>query len=334
MTPNEPQVSIIIPTYNSAPFLAETLESVFAQTYRNYEIILVDDGSTDNTRDLVSTYGDRIRYLHQDNSGGPARPRNVAIEHARGKYICVFDSDDLMLPDKLERSVEFLSRYPDLGLIFTNFIKFDTAGLMPGTNLDTYANFWKVPKVRLGPNEYRIAAAVAFDSLFYGNYIGTSSVIIPAVVLKDIGPFDEEVTLGGLEDRDMWFRITRKYDLGFLNFIGHKYRVRAASVSKRAMNSAEARVKVIRRYAEYGLRDATRRQASALVAENLVAIGNQHQLSGDLGTARRYFCKSLAQSPSRAAVRGVFLTLLGSRGLALLRHLRRQVTQWCHPELR
>lgn len=322
---SDPQVSVIIPTFNSGLFLPETLESVFAQTYTNYEIILVDDGSTDNTREIASRYHERVRYLHQHNSGGPARPRNVAIGQARGEYICIFDSDDLMMPDKLARSVEFIHAYPDLGLIFTNFVKFDDYGPRPGMHMDTYANFWKLPKDRLAPNQYRIRSSVAFDSLFYGNYIGTSSVLIPALVLKAIGPFDEEVTRGGLEDRDMWFRITREHDIGFVDFVGHKYRVRSGSVSRRAISSAEARIKVIRRYVGPGLRGATKRQASTLIARSLCSIGDQHRLNGDLGAARKFYRRSFSQQPNRAAIRGFLVTLLGRRFLALLRYFRGQV---------
>jgi glycosyltransferase involved in cell wall biosynthesis len=322
MYASDPQVSIIIPTFNSAQYLPETLGSILAQSYSRYEIILVDDGSTDNTRDIVSSYEHEVRYVRQDNSGGPARPRNVAIAQARGRYICIFDSDDLMMPEKLARSIEFLGAHPDLGLVFTNFVKFDDGGLLPGTHLDSYTHFWNLPKELLAPDQYRIRSSVAFDSLFYENYIGTSGVIAPAAVLRAIGPFDEAVTRGGLEDRDMWFRVARKYDFGFLNFVGHKYRIRPNSVSRRAISSAEARVKVIQRYLEPGLPGATKRQAHSLMADCLISLGYQHQLNGDLGAAREYFRRSLSQKLSRAALRGYLLSLLGRRCLAWLRSIK------------
>jgi len=317
-----PTVSVIIPAYNAAAYLPETLDSIFAQSYRDFEIILVDDGSTDDTGGVVARYGDRIDYVRQANSGGPARPRNVAIARARGRYICIFDSDDLMLPEKLERSVAFLDAQPDLGLVFTDFVKFDTRGTHPGTHMQAYTNFHKLPKVQVGPARFRIGSTVAFESLFYGNYIGTSGVLAPAAVLKDIGPFDESVTRGGLEDRDMWFRIARERDIGYLDFVGHRYRVLPGSVSRRAAQSAEARIEVIRRHAR-SLRSArARRQARAVVAECHFDIAAHHWRAGDLASARRHLRQSLLERPSASALQWLALSLLGARSLALWRRLR------------
>jgi glycosyltransferase involved in cell wall biosynthesis len=324
MTGGRPRVSIVIPTFNSAPFLPDTLESIFAQNYRDFEVILVDDGSTDDTPGIAARYQGRVTYVRQENSGGPARPRNVAIAQARGEFICLFDSDDLMLPDKLALSMRFFDRCPDVGLLFTNFTKFDERGPVPGTHLDHYSNFWKLPKKRIAEKEYRIASTVAFEALFYGNYIGTSSVVMPASVLKSIGPFDEEVTSGGLEDRDMWFRIARHHDIGFLDVVCHRYRVRPGSISRRAISSAEARIKVIGRYVDDGLQGATRRQARAVVAESLRAIGFQHQANGHPRKAREFFSKSLREDPGWAALRGYLAALLDELSPALAAGLRRR----------
>src|ERR1041384_2180742 len=319
MIERDPQVSVIIAAFNSAVYLPETLESIFAQTYPSYEIILVDDGSTDDTPEIAYRYRNHIRYFRQSNSGGPARPRNNWIAPAEGKFVCIFDSDDIMISDKLARSVDFIRSYPDLGLIFSNFVTFEDHGPQPETHLDTCANFSRLPKEFLGPARYRIKSSIAFDALFYENYIGTSSVLIPAAVLKVIGPFDEDVSRGGLEDRDMWFRITRQYDIGFLNFVGHRYRVRANSVSKRVIESAQARIKVIRRLSKPALRATIKARARAVVAKCFFDIGYQYLVNGQLSTARRYFRKSFCQLLSRAAARGFLLTLLGSRLLRVLR---------------
>ena len=97
-----PLVSVVIPTYNSARYLSETLASVLSQTYTNFEIIVVDDGSMDNTREVVAGLkSPKVKYFWQSNSGGPSHPRNRGIELAQGHYIALFDSDDIMLPAKL-----------------------------------------------------------------------------------------------------------------------------------------------------------------------------------------------------------------------------------------
>lgn len=325
MIGRNPKVSVIIPAFNAAEYLPETLESIFTQTYPDYEIILVDDGSTDETPEVASRYQGRIRYFRQNNSGGPARPRNVGIAQARGEFIAIFDSDDVMMPNKLARSVEFLRDHSDLGLIFTDFVKFDDHGTMPGTHMDAYENFWQLPKELVAPDRYRIKSCTAFDALFYGNYIGTSSVVAPAAVFKAIGPFDEEVTRGGLEDRDMWFRIARQHDIGFSDFVGHKYRVRSGSVSKRAIASSEARIKVLRRYVEPSMRAATRSQARSVIAECLYGIGYVHRVNGQLPAARRYFRQSFFQQPNQAALRGLLLALMGKRISGMLRFFKEQL---------
>jgi glycosyltransferase involved in cell wall biosynthesis len=114
-----PYVSVIIPTYNRASYVTEAINSVLAQTYTDYEVIIVDDGSTDRTREVIAHFRDLIRYIYQDNQG-LAAARNTGIKAARGKWIAFLDSDDLWLPEKLTVQIEDLSRNPELHLHTTN----------------------------------------------------------------------------------------------------------------------------------------------------------------------------------------------------------------------
>ena len=98
-----PLVSVVLTTYNRADLISETIESILSQTFRNFELIVVDDGSTDNTEEVVRSYNDeRVHYIKTDNWGGPAKPRNIGIKKAKGEYIAFCDDDDLWLPNKLE----------------------------------------------------------------------------------------------------------------------------------------------------------------------------------------------------------------------------------------
>lgn len=119
-------VSIIMPSYNTEQFIAETIRSVLAQTYANWELIIVDDCSTDHTDDVVSEFlGDeRIRYLKNEHNSGAAVSRNRALREARGKWIAFLDSDDLWLPDKLEKQVAFMENH-DYHFSYTNYIEID-----------------------------------------------------------------------------------------------------------------------------------------------------------------------------------------------------------------
>lgn len=116
---NKPTVSVVIPTYNRAKYVTETIDSVLSQSYTDYEIIVVDDGSTDNTREALAPYMDRIRYIHQQNSGVSAA-RNRGIKAARGKWIAFLDSDDIWLPEKLAVQIKDISKYPGVCLHTTN----------------------------------------------------------------------------------------------------------------------------------------------------------------------------------------------------------------------
>src|SRR5712691_12899952 len=103
-----PLVSVIIPAFNAERFIRQTLDSVLAQTYQNLEVIVVDDGSTDRTRECVLSYRDRVKYLYEENSGGCSKPRNEGIRAASGALLAFLDADDVMAPHRIAREVRFL----------------------------------------------------------------------------------------------------------------------------------------------------------------------------------------------------------------------------------
>ncbi|MBI2539988.1 MAG: glycosyltransferase family 2 protein, partial [Deltaproteobacteria bacterium] len=106
----------MIATYNRARFLPETIESVLKQSLRDFELIVVDDGSTDGTFQMLESYGDRLRVFHQENRG-PSAARNLGVRHARGRWIAIQDSDDICLPDQLEFLLDYAEKNPDLGMV-------------------------------------------------------------------------------------------------------------------------------------------------------------------------------------------------------------------------
>jgi glycosyltransferase involved in cell wall biosynthesis len=119
------KVSVIIPTYNSVRYVTEAIDSVLTQTYRDFEILVVDDGSKDETSEvLTKRYGDSIRYLYKEN-GGVSSARNYGIERAEGKYIAFLDADDIWLPEKLEKQVDLLEKHPEVGLCYVSTQRVD-----------------------------------------------------------------------------------------------------------------------------------------------------------------------------------------------------------------
>ena len=117
-------VSVIIPTYNCAPYLAEAIDSVLLQAGVNIEIIVVDDGSIDNTKDVIEKYRHRITYISQMPRRGASAARNLGIQHASGEWIAFQDADDIWLPEKLSMQLDALQGYPDAGLVFADTLVF------------------------------------------------------------------------------------------------------------------------------------------------------------------------------------------------------------------
>jgi glycosyltransferase involved in cell wall biosynthesis len=143
-----PLVSVIIPTYNRAALLSEAVNSVLLQTYRNIEIIVIDDGSTDNTTEVMAAYGDRVRYTRRPNAGVNAA-RNLGLKQARGEFVALLDSDDLWAPFKIELQVRLMRYFADAGFMFSNFQIF--RGRTPESDLYLVADglatwFENVPK--------------------------------------------------------------------------------------------------------------------------------------------------------------------------------------------
>lgn len=124
---SQPKVSVIIPSYNCARYLPEAINSVLAQTYQNFEIIVIDDGSTDQTAEVLRRYGDRVRAIYQQNQG-VARARNHGIRQAQGDWIAFLDADDVLLPHKLEAQLAVAAQNPELGMIHSGWNRVDAAG--------------------------------------------------------------------------------------------------------------------------------------------------------------------------------------------------------------
>ncbi|RDH83779.1 MAG: hypothetical protein DIZ80_06475 [endosymbiont of Galathealinum brachiosum] len=182
----KPLVSIIIPAYNSEEFIGRALDSVFSQTYNNYEIIVIDDGSIDETSNIVRSYEQNIVYLYQENAGVSAA-RNAGISIATGELIALLDSDDLWYPDKLEIQVNAYLNNPEVSLIHTGIDKSpDFKGYVPIVNDDL------IPVIK------------EFEAVFKDSNLKTSSIMIPKKVLDDVGLFNVELPTA--EDRDLFLR--------------------------------------------------------------------------------------------------------------------------------
>lgn len=191
-----PKVSVIIPTYNRAVFLSEAIDSVLNQSFRDFELIIVDDGSTDSTPHILRRWEGRIRWMRQENSG-VSRARNTGIRAARGRYLSFLDSDDLWAREKLEVQVGFLDANPHYGVCYT-----DEVWIRRGRRVN--------PKKIHGKYSGWI-----FDRCLPLCIISPSSVLMRREVLDAVGCFDERLPV--CEDYDLWLRVASRYPIFFLD---------------------------------------------------------------------------------------------------------------------
>jgi len=195
-------VSVIIPTYNYGAYVSVAIESVLAQTYTHVEIIVVDDGSTDNTKEITSTYGERISYFKQKNQGVSVA-RNFGFSQAKGDYILFLDADDWLKPNAVQQRVHMLDRQKDYGWVYGPCSYDDIAGKDVTSNFDRYDFAYR--KKRKGN-------LLAY--LLMGELVHPSTIMLRRAVLEDVGLFKEH--LKNLEDFDLWVRVAQKYTAGFV----------------------------------------------------------------------------------------------------------------------
>lgn len=168
----EPVVSVIIPTYNRAVMLTEAIKSVLLQGFVHREIIVVDDGSTDDTETRVRAYGEQVRYI-QTRNGGVAHARNVGMRQARGRYLTFLDSDDLHYSYTLEPQARLLDRFPDAALVCAEMSGFDDTGFFDRYHLQSYHR-----------SAYR-NPAVTYDRIFSSSVPLSNAVTLPAALLRE-----------------------------------------------------------------------------------------------------------------------------------------------------
>jgi len=309
-----PKLSIVIPTYNSAKYLSETIDSAIAQDFLDFEVLVVDDCSTDNTKEIVLSYVDnRIKYLSLiTNHGGPSRARNIGIKSAVGEFVALCDSDDICAPGRFQDAVDFLNMEKSIGMVFTDELKFnEETGANIGNFLQGYDRFKLLPKLEIAENFFVIKSNDAFSCLFFENFILPSGVVLRKEAVEHIGYFDESLTNG--DDKDMWFRMTRNYPIGFINKIGCRYRVRVNSISRRGYSLAENRIKVLQHQLDLGLSVFLRKRCLKMIAINYYGIGHHFQSLGEMSSAREYYLRSLKASLNLSAMKGLFISLLGKR---------------------
>lgn len=202
------KVSVITPVYNQDKFIQDAVDSVLNQTYKDFEIIVINDGSTDKTEEILREYGDKIRWKSQENQGH-AVARNSGISVAKGEYFAFLDADDMCMPDRLELQVDYLDKHPAVGLVYTDYYQIDEEGEI--TKLISWSGNGAL--------------------LIQQNYVPGSSCMCRSECLDTVGVFDAD-TLGSC-DWDMWIRISERYPMHRIPKPLFKYRIHSKNTSLR-----------------------------------------------------------------------------------------------------
>lgn len=226
---SSPTVTVVLPTYNRARVIGETIDSILAQQFHDFELLVVADGCTDETDAVVTAYGDpRIRIVHQPNSGGPAKPRNTGVQQARGRYIAFCDDDDLWVPEKLQKQIAWMESTPDIALSYTSGVTFGEG------------DYFAKRTIKRGPRGDH------FRRLLYGNFVPNSSVVVRKSVLDVVGPFNVDTRLHGVEDYEMWLRISYRYRLACLDEPLIRYRIHGTTLGANRTRATLKTLHVVR----------------------------------------------------------------------------------------
>lgn len=224
----EPKVSVIVPAYNAETTIRETIDSVLHQTYDDFELLVIDDGSTDGTEEIVAGIGDvRVRCVSFANAG-PSAARNRGLGYVSGEFVAFLDADDLWLPEKLASQVDALARNPEAALVFSwhDVIDNDGTFLKAGPHVDP--------------------ESTAYENLIVWNFVDNGSTpMIRAEAFSQVGNFDETLRYG--EDWDMWLRLAYHYRIICIPEVQVLYRVRPGSASSNIGPMVVGTLEVLRR---------------------------------------------------------------------------------------
>ena len=300
-----PRVSVVIPTYNSARYLGAAIDSVFAQTFHDFEVVVVDDGSTDDTESMMSRRFQSVPYVRQPNLG-VAKARNTGIEQTSGRYVAFLDADDTWLPAKLERQMTALADAPANRASYGSFIVCSET-LTPLT-------------VQRSLQRGRALE----DLLLRGNVIGSpGTVLCERSLFSIVGGFDP--TLSQCADWDMWIRLATQTEFAYLNEPLVNYRQHGASMSRRPelleRDSLRLLTKGFNLPAVPASLWAQRRRA---FARNYMVLAGTYFYAGRYRDFLRCMLRALVLDPRQLE----YLGALPARLLRRWRHGVRPVGQW------
>jgi glycosyltransferase involved in cell wall biosynthesis len=307
-----PFVSIIIPTYRRATFLQRAIESALAQSYRPFEVIVVEDGSRD-AEDVVSRYGDRVQYVWQENQGA-AVARNTGAAMAQGSWLALLDDDDVWLPEKLDRQLALLRDFPSLGFIHSNYFWLRNGAREP----------------RPEPTIHSVPSGWVTQELILDRFsIATSTALIRAEVFRRIGGFNPAYRV--VQDYDLWVRLSQVCQFGYLAMPLACYEADGPEDRAVLLRKSLANVDILHTFVKTN-RELCRTWPQRLLRRRFYHVhlrcAHRHLWADDIETARAHFLKAWTWRPSRlAALASGLACMTGRVGIRTLRALFRPAPQ-------
>jgi glycosyltransferase involved in cell wall biosynthesis len=293
MVNEKPKVSIIIPTYNRANLIGRAIQSVLDQTYKDFELIIVDDGSIDYTEDIIKEFqkkDKRIKYIRREKNRGGSAARNTGIKAARGEYIAFQDSDDEWLPEKLEKQMNVFENAPaEVGVVYTGFLRIKN-------DKKTYT-----PSSWVTQKEGNI-----YKELLKGNFVTTQSIVMRKECFVKTGMFDEN--LPRLQDWELVIRLSKYYDFKCVDepLMISYYTSNSISANQNALMIA--RKLILEKYFE------DIKKNKKVLAKHYFDIGFSLCSNGDFQEGKDYLIKAVKANPLNVKfLLVVFLSFFGQR---------------------
>ena len=292
------KVSIIIPTYNCLLFLPTAINSVLDQSHQDFELLIINDNSTDDTENYLKTLTDKRIQTITTAGLGAAQARNIGIARASGEFIAFLDADDFWLPEKISLQLELHDMHPDLAMSFTNYdhINESYKSIIDGFS---YSGQFQ------GKKEKFITLKKPIDFIIGNNVIGTSTVMVKTSILKNMQCFNTDLKY--CEDWDLWLRICEKHNLGILNSIQTCYLMRKDSITRTnglLLSNLQCIELILKRYQEgqrhWKLSSAAINSAKANISEG---YADYHRGLYQYHTAIKYSIRSLFLAPKKRRVR-------------------------------
>lgn len=274
-----PRVTVVIPTYNQAHFVTEAINSVLNQTFQDFEIIVVDDGSTANTKEALKKFAGKIEYIYQENRGN-AVARNTGIQNTKGEFIAFLDHDDSWLPDKLSIQMDAFSKNNGVGLVYTDCVAYDEEKELPKGDRDYYSGW-------------------VFKHLFRRFFALPSGVVCKKECFDKCGLFDESFPTSN--DYDMWLRISTEYKFLFIDQPLFKRRIHSDNLGSVAIELRLADKKILEKtYLQF--KDSMKISKSfhrKRMSKLCKRIAQDYYRQTDMKKAREFYREAIKYAPGR-----------------------------------